>query len=371
MKVCFVIPSFNFFISHRYKLIDRIASQHEVTVLTDLEEADKAKLTLLKSKSFKILHVARRKKSRVFSFLHSIYSLQKIIKKQSPDHVFFITIESSLMGALISKLSPKYKNNFVISGLWPFFSVNSYKFKIINCLAGFIFRVFTNKDSSLFIFQNSDNQKLFIQKKYASIEKTKVIYGNGIEIPKISLSKASPPKQIRFCFVGRLAKSKGLEEFIEAFKVVRKSAINANALIAGFSNKDKGDYFEASFYKKLKQERKLDFLGEVDHSIVLELYKPGDVFVLPSYGEGLPKAALEAASLSLPLILSNVSGCKECIENNGYLVEKQSVDDLASKMFKFTEDPIIVEKMGEKSRSLMMEKFSIEKISLEYLSTIS
>ena len=84
----------------------------------------------------------------------------------------------------------------------------------------------------------------------------------------------------------------------------------------------------------------------------------------------MPKAALEAASLSLPLILSDVSGCKECIEDNGYLVEKENPQKLAESMSKFLLEPKMMREMGKKSNQLIKKKFSLEKISSEYLSLI-
>ena len=370
MKVCFVIPSFDFFLSHRLDLIETIASFHEVTVLTDTDEVNPKKLIQIKEMPFRVVHNPRRKESGIFPILKNLLLLRKSIKKTCPDQVFFITIECAIFGALISRFSGGYISNFVFSGLWPFFSLNSAKYKVLDFIAGAIFRFAASKKNSTYIFQNSDHRSLFIDKKIIDPKDTKLIYGNGIKLAEIDLSENLKEINARFCFVGRLAKSKGLEDFIDALEILESKNYKVSALIAGYREEGSHDYFHSSFYGRLKQKNNIQFLEEIEYSKVLKIYQHGDVFVLPSYGEGLPKAALEAASLSLPLILSNVSGCKECIEGNGYLVEKENPQKLAESMSKFLLEPKMMREMGKKSNQLIKKKFSLEKISSEYLSLI-
>ena len=370
MKVCFAIASFNFFLTHRLELIERISDFHQVTVLTDIDEANIDLVNGLKNKSFAIKHTPRRKKGGIRPFFSCMFALKKAIDNEAPNQVFFITIEQSIMGALISRHSTNYNSNFVFSGFWPFFSLHSVKFKILDFLAGIIFRFIAKKESSTFIFQNSDHQKLFIEKKYVDVDRSKIIFGNGIDIPKAPFSVSDHKNIIRFCFVGRLAKSKGLKDFIDAIEIIEKNNFKVSALIAGYRNEGNLDYFDASFYEKINEKHNIELLKEIEHSKILSIYKPGDVFVLPSYSEGLPKAALEAASISMPLILTNISGCSECIDGNGYLVEKENPDDLAKKMIKFIEKPDSVIKMGLASKKIVQNKFSIKEIAAKYLRVI-
>lgn len=370
MKICFAIPSFNFFLSHRLELIEKISDFHQVIVLTDINEANLDLLNNLKNKSFAIKHTPRRKKGGIRSFFSVMFALKKAIDSERPNQVFFITIEQSIMGALISRHSRNYKSNFVFSGFWPFFSLHSVKFKILDFLTGIIFRFIAKKESSTFIFQNSDHQKLFIERKYTDVDRSKIILGNGINIPDAPFSVFDHKNLIRFCFVGRLAKSKGLQDFIEALEIIERKKFKVSALIAGYRDEGNLDYFDSSFYEKLNSKNNIEFLNEIEHSKILSIYKPGDVFVLPSHSEGLPKAALEAASISLPLILTNISGCSECIDGNGFLVKKENPDDLAKKMLKFIKNPDSLITKGLASKKLVQNKFSIEEIAAEYLRLI-
>ena len=95
-----------------------------------------------------------------------------------------------------------------------------------------------------------------------------------------------------------------------------------------------------------------------------QLLNNSDVFVLPSYREGLPQVALEAASCNMPLILTDVEGCRECVQENknGYLVGKSDYKDLEKKMRIFINNPSLISEMGKESRKYIVQKFSKEKI---------
>ena len=117
----------------------------------------------------------------------------------------------------------------------------------------------------------------------------------------------------------------------------------------------------------------ISFLGEIEFNAMNLLYQQSSIFVLPSYGEGLPKAALEAASTGMPLILTDVPGCIECVEveKNGFLVEPKDAVDLANKMEKFLLNPKIIPEMSKCSRKKVREQFSLEKISNKYLEILN
>ena len=99
------------------------------------------------------------------------------------------------------------------------------------------------------------------------------------------------------------------------------------------------------------------------------LYKKTTIFVLPSYREGLPKVALEAASTGMPLILTNVPGCRECVEDNvnGYLIREKDSNDLISKMEKIILNPETIRPMSMSSRKIIEKRFSLNFISQEFL----
>ena len=103
-----------------------------------------------------------------------------------------------------------------------------------------------------------------------------------------------------------------------------------------------------------------------------ETLMQSEIFVLPSYGEGLPKAALEAAASGMPLILSDVSGCKECLDDkkNGLLIKSKDVQSLVTAMEWMILNQQQISLMGQVSREIIEKKFSINEIYYAYKNLI-
>ena len=104
-----------------------------------------------------------------------------------------------------------------------------------------------------------------------------------------------------------------------------------------------------------------------------ECLHKNNIFVLPSEREGLPKAVTEAAMTGMPLILSDVPGCKDCVINNksGKLVNYMDENELYNAMKCFVDDAGLIALMGKESAKFAREKFSIETITKQYLEIIS
>lgn len=366
MKVCFVITSFSYFLSHRYELLRELALKHDVVLITDLSGVNPDLIGEVKNQQISLVHLSERKKLSVKEYIRYLNRLRKIIKKIQPDSIFLVTLELTLFGGILSRLDKSNcKWNFIISGLGNFYNAPKLRYKIFKAMLFLNIRFILDESKSTFIFQNPDNQQLFIQNNLVNRENSKIILGNGISLLEKNLANFTivPP---RFCFVGRLAISKGIVEFISASKMINQSHPKIEFLVAGSFEAGSEDYCSMEFYNSIKELTHIKFIGYLEHKKVYEIYKKGDVFVLPSYGEGLPKAALEAASLSLPLILTDVPGCRECIEENGLLVQSQNSLSLKQAMEEFINNPQLINTMGKKSLETCSKKFSIEKIAGDF-----
>jgi len=104
-----------------------------------------------------------------------------------------------------------------------------------------------------------------------------------------------------------------------------------------------------------------------------ECFHGNNIFVLPSEREGLPKAAVEAASTGMPLILSDVPGCQECVIDGetGKLISYKDQTELYDAMESFILDASLISTMGKKSAEFAKKKFSLEVIEGQYLNIIS
>jgi len=365
MKICFVVNDCNFFYTHRFALAKKLTTAAEVYVITDIDHTDSKVLKSIRSSEIKIFPIKKRNNNKKFFGLFAyLFRLLKTINKVNPQNIFFVTLEISLMGAILNFLNPRYNSYYLITGFGPFFFKRNLKNKILYLINKVIFLALSKKRNNKFIFQNQEDKDIFINEKIAINSNSILIPGSGVEIDKIKFLKRTYNKKISFLIAARLVKSKGIKEFVYAAKLIKSKYPSAIFNIAGEYNPNDPDRITKELFFEIKNSNAVNYLGNIPHHRMQEVYLNSDIFVLPSYGEGLPKAALEAAASGMPLILSKASGCKECLDNevNGLLVEIADVDNLKIAIEKMLLDRKLISEMSTASRKKINMKFSINKI---------
>ena len=372
MKICFVVIEIGFFLSHRFALAKAISKKHKVVLITDTSKAKPRDFLQLEDAGIEIMPLKKRQQSATLGeYLRYVRKLKKRINACSPEFIFFTGIETSMFGALIHNFIGVKKSFFLITGLGPFFLPNNFKvrlFRAINKIA-YLFLMF-NKNFR-FIFQNQNDMDIFLDKNISNKSNSLLISGSGINTKEFSFFERDEEKELTFLFAARFVKSKGFNEFLEAGKIIMTKYPKTKFVVAGKLDFENPETISKKTYQSLK-DSKIDFLGEVAYEEMNNLYKKTTVFVLPSYREGLPKVALEAASTGMPLILTNVPGCRECVEDNanGYLIRDKDPNDLVSKMEKIILNPETIRPMSISSRKIIEKRFSLNLISQEYLKLI-
>lgn len=160
-------------------------------------------------------------------------------------------------------------------------------------------------------------------------------------------------------YVGRLVKDKGIDDLVKAWEIVKKSFPKARLLLVGpIEEKD-----SISKYSKKQIESDLsiifvDFV--VDSSPYFSLM---NFFILPTYREGFPTVSLEASSMSLPVVITKATGCKESIlENETGLFILNNVDDIARKILFYLKNENVAKLHGRQGRLFVQENFEQSKI---------
>ena len=173
-------------------------------------------------------------------------------------------------------------------------------------------------------------------------------------------------KQI-FLFVGRLSFEKRIKEFVEIWdELMRKENIfqKAKLIIVG-SGPQEQDIREAA--KAFELSDSLVLAGAQDD--LLPYYHAADVFILPSFSEGLSNSMLEAMSCGLAIMASGVGGAKEAVKEgiNGFLFDPFDKQKIKFYINKFLDDDKLALRMGEKSREIAVKKYSMAKVTDELL----
>lgn len=250
----------------------------------------------------------------------------KIIADEKPDKVITYSIKPNIYGSLAARI--ERKEYFVnIQGLGTAFQ-NKKLAKLVTVM----YKSAVKKAKTVF-FENSANAEAFIERKIIKPEKATVLNGAGVNLEyyKYEEMPKNENGQIKFLFVGRIMKEKGVDELFNAMAKLReKYGEKVSLQVVGFFEDEYKDTVE-----KLNDSGIIDFQGFKTDT--RPLYKDCSCVVLPSYHEGLSNVLLEAAATGRPVITSDIPGCKEAVNDNetGFLVKPKDSEELYSAMEKF------------------------------------
>lgn len=278
----------------------------------------------------------------------------KMVHKQKPDMVITYTIKPNIYGGFICKvLNVPYVIN--ITGLGTAFQRDNMLKKIITKM----YRVSCRRAKVVF-FENEGNRQVFVKENIVSKEKTHTLNGAGVNLEKYQVSEYPKGKKIKFLFMGRIMKEKGVNELFGAMKQLIGDGIECELDVLGGCEED--------YKKEINEYERQGWLHYYGYQKdVRPFIDQCHCFVLPSWHEGMANTNLECAASGRPVITSDIFGCKEAIidKKTGYLVKKQDVNDLYKKMKLFVNLPYEQkEKMGLLGRKHMENNFD-KKIIIE------
>lgn len=222
---------------------------------------------------------------------------------------------------------------------------DSWYFKVMNSRAEACY-----KHAQRIVFVSKRSVKTFTEKHPVYSNKVTLVY-NGIN-DEPSVNPVFDGK-IRMVTVGSVYIGKNQIMQIDCLKRIRRQC-DATLTVIGA-----GDDLEKCKQraKDLGVEQWVGFLGSID-GVADELQKC-NLFVMSSLNEGLPIAAIEALRAKLPVVLTDVGGCRELIEDNGYLVHP-SIDEITDAVLDFGKDVEKQKRMSEASYRLFKEKFTVD-----------
>jgi glycosyltransferase involved in cell wall biosynthesis len=241
---------------------------------------------------------------------------------------------------------------------------------LISKIQFLLYRFALRYNKFIFFYNNSD-QELFLNKKIAKADQSRMIPGDGINTEYFCLPSLDITRPLRFIYIGRLIKDKGIREFIESARRVISTRSDAKFYVAGHLDVENPSAISFSYLENSVEDGIIEFLGPLDD--VREAFKKMHVVVLPSYREGLSTILLEAASCNRPIITTDAPGCRELVfENkNGILCSAKSTESLYEaiiKMLEHTNDQI--KTMGEAGRFIVLKHFSADLVSQIYFNAI-
>lgn len=222
------------------------------------------------------------------------------------------------------------------------------------------------------LFQNPADRELFIGRDIVRPEQARLVAGSGIDLVKFVPAPVEGGKEFRFLLIGRLLLDKGIGEFVDAAKMVRRRHPHARFQLLGGIAADNPSAVPQTDLARWAAETIVEQLGVTDD--VRPYIAAADCVVLPSYREGLPRSLLEGAAMARPLIASDVPGCRDVVDNgvNGLLCEVRSAGSLAEAMERMLAmTPVELSAMGTAGRRKVEAEYDQRLVVDVYLTEIS
>ncbi|MCH8312119.1 MAG: glycosyltransferase family 4 protein [Nitrospinae bacterium] len=173
-----------------------------------------------------------------------------------------------------------------------------------------------------------------------------------------------------FLLICRLVKDKGVVEYVEAARIIKSRYPKVTFNLLGPLDVNNPSAISKSQIEKWHQEGVIHYCGETED--VRPFLYAASVFVLPSYYEGTPHSTLEAMATGLPILTTDVAGCRETVIHgkNGFLVPLRDENALVKAMERFILDPDLISKMGETSREIVVNKYDIHQVNARIIAVM-
>lgn len=290
--------------------------------------------------------------------LRTVVSVFLLYARNRPDVVHHFTLHSALFGMFCAKLARVPHRINAITGLGYLFTQPNVRDDFRFWCLRFLLRMLLGGKKTHIVVQNQSDYDFFLINQIGRFENVHLIYGSGVDtshfIPNTTRQNSTC---VRVLMASRILVDKGVREYIEAIQSKRLQGKKIHFLLAGqpdSGNPSSIDPVEIASWDRITG---FEYLGHVDD--MAELLNSVDVFVLPSYREGLPRSLLEAAACALPIVTTDVPGCNEVVidEFNGLLVSARQSETLALAIERMVDSPSLRWEFGQRGRQRVSEHF--------------
>lgn len=284
-----------------------------------------------------------------------------------PDFIIHYTIKPNIYGSLAAKLAG-IPSLAITTGLGYTFVNQNVVSQVARQLYKFAFRY-----PKEVWFLNEDDRSVFLEHQLIAPTKAVLLHGEGVNLNHfVPTDKPQPDENVRFLLIARMLRDKGVCEFVEAARQIRKQHPNAIFQLLGDCSVPNPSVIGREEIAQWEKNGIVEYLGTTDD--VRPIIAQADCLVLPSYyREGIPRTLMEGAAMAKPIITTDNVGCRDVVLDGqtGYLCEVKNAQSLAQRCEQFlTLSDSEKQAMGNAGRSFMEAKFDEKWVIKQYFATL-
>jgi len=293
-----------------------------------------------------------------------VRELARVLADVRPDVFFGYTIKPVIYGGWAAASAGVPRRIALITGLGSAFLPRDWKGRVLRKVVVELYRSALARYDRV-VFQNPDDCDEFSRRRLVQPPQIARVSGSGIDLREFPVASL-PADRPRFLLIARLLRDKGLVEYAHAVRQVKQRFPEAVCQLLG-PPYDNPSAIPVSQVREWESTCGLEYLGETDD--VRPAIADANVYVLPSYREGVPRSTQEAMAMGRAVITTDVPGCRETVvhDRNGLLVPSHDSASLATAMLRLAGDSALRTRMGLESRRLAEERFDVHRINEQLL----
>lgn len=300
--------------------------------------------------------------------LQLLLSLVVLFRHERPALVHGFTIKCAVYGSLAAQLARVPARVNAVAGLGYVFASSDRKARWLRPIVRAMLHQALRGRRTRLILQNPDDQMMFQQSGLIGLDRVDLIPGSGVDCVRFSpCADGGSTRRPQPCVLlaARLLWDKGVGEYVEAARLLRSAGRSVRFLLAGTPDPGNPAAVPESTLHQWVDEGVIEWLGHVDD--ISELFRSVDIVALPTYyREGLPKSLIEAAACSLPLVTTDMPGCREVVTNevDGLLIPPHDAGALAQAIARLIDSPKLAARLGAAARLKALANFD-ERLVIE------
>lgn len=357
MKIIFLVTEDWYFCSHRLP-IARAARDagFEITVVTRVSDHG----AQIKDEGFHLIPLGfKRRGKHPVRELMTIRDIVSIYRSEKPDLVHHVSLKPVLYGSVAAKIAKVPAAVNALAGLGFVFSSEKTQAKVIRGMVKLAFRWLLDRPNGCVLLQNPDDRDLLVESGSVTAENTRLVRGSGVDTSRFHPTDEPDDGPVVVSLVARMLRDKGVYEFIEATRILKRRGVRLNGVLVGRPDPENPTSIPEAQLQEWHVEGVVDWWGQRED--IPSVWEQSHIAVLPSsYGEGVPLCLIEAAACGRPIVTTDTPGCREIVHDgeNGLLVPVHNSHALADALAKLISSGDLRTAMGARGRELVEEQFS-------------